>query len=535
MVNSHIRFVLVLAVAGCGNVSGSLPDAPPPTPVALQLTITQPTDHVTLHGSRALNVTGSIATTHRVQSVTATSNGTAAGTATFTDTAFSIALTVGDNAQTIVVTATDDAGETAMATVHVTYPFVALPTFASATLVLGQPDFGTTTSALSPTKVATPYGRPWWDGTHLWLGDFGHSRVIAYTGFPSRNGEPADFVLGAPNLTTAATVGITAVAVNGAQSVQVVEGKLYVGDYLRRRIMSWNTVPTMSDVAADHVAGQPDLMTNNTTVDQSTLNNTEDFFITGNKLIVADSNNNRVLIWNMLPADGAPADVVLGQADFTHKAANDDNGDGVSDGPPTARTFNYPSSIWSDGTNLVIADAANNRVLIWNQIPTVSFTPADHVLGQPGFITNSAGAGAGGLNYPYFLDSNGTQLAVADSSNHRVVIWNTMPTIDQAQADAVLGQGDFAHITPNDDNQDLTIDATPSNRTFRSPAGIRFVRDTLIVADEQNSRYLVFGKLPCGDGEFENPPGSGTCVADPCVGQCAGMLCDNSTGAAVCY
>ena len=41
------------------------------------------------------------------------------------------------------------------------------------------------------------------------------------------------------------------------------------------------------------------------------------------KVYVVDQGNNRVLIWNSLPRDtGQPADVVIGQKDFTSRSPN---------------------------------------------------------------------------------------------------------------------------------------------------------------------------------------------------------------------
>jgi hypothetical protein len=157
------------------------------------------------------------------------------------------------------------------------------------------------------------------------------------------------------------------------------------------------------------------------------------------------------------------------------------------------------------------------------------------VLGQADPSHGGAATSQTGMNGPYYVDSNGNQLVVSDYFNNRVLIWSSLPATDDAPADLVLGQGDFSHGTANDDNQDGTADATPSGRTFHDPSGVRFVRDTLVVGDFLNSRWLVFGTLPCPTGQYETPPGSGTCVADPCVGACAGQLCDNSTGAAVCF
>src|SRR5262249_47250741 len=98
----------------------------------------------------------------------------------------------------------------------------------------------------------------------------------------------------------------------------------------------------------------------------------------GKIVAVADTANNRVLIWRSIPASmGQPADIVLGQKDFTTL------------GPVVvnASTFRAPHGVWIQNGKFFVADTQNNRVLIWNSIPTQNNQPADLVLGQANFTT----------------------------------------------------------------------------------------------------------------------------------------------------
>jgi len=77
----------------------------------------------------------------------------------------------------------------------------------------------------------------------------------------------------------------------------------------------------------------------------------------GFQLVVADSNDIRVLIWNSIPTTNfTPAAAVLGQSDFTHNAYNDDNQNGTPDSTPSARTLRYPSGVYIYGTELFVTD-----------------------------------------------------------------------------------------------------------------------------------------------------------------------------------
>ena len=114
----------------------------------------------------------------------------------------------------------------------------------------------------------------------------------------------------------------------------------------------------------------------------------------GVHLFVSDLGFNRVLIWNEIPTKTQqPADVEVGQINFTTSFANDNTdlcasvGTDASGNPiypaTCVNTLSFPRFALSDGTRLYIADAGNDRVLVFNHIPTVNGAPADVVLGQP--------------------------------------------------------------------------------------------------------------------------------------------------------
>jgi hypothetical protein len=337
-------------------------------------------------------------------------------------------------------------------------------------------------------------------GTTLFLPSFGEDRVLAFAGIPATNGAAASFALGQPSFTTD-YIGFASTMLNGAQTAVATGTKLVVADYANDRVVIWNAIPAGFAAAADVVVGQTGFEVDATTCDTVTINSPESIHVVGEKLIVADSNHNRVLVWNTLPtASGAAPDLVLGQQDFMSCSANDPGGITAPSTAVTATTLNYPAGIWSDGARLVVADENNNRILVWNTFPTHNGQAADLVLGQTSFTSSVANdpstvTTAAGLDHPYFLDSNGTQLFVADHDNNRILVWNTFPTTDGARADVVLGQGSFTATTPNDDNQDGTVDASPTARTLASPSGVKLIGNRLFVADSNNNRYLVFDGL----------------------------------------
>ncbi len=176
-------------------------------------------------------------------------------------------------------------------------------------------------------------------------------------------------------------------------------------------------------------------------------------------LFVADTNrigllplNNRVLLipTNTFPQplDTIPpflsrcpvcvgqANVVLGQPDFTSTAFN-----------ISQSGLRLPTAVASDGRVVAIADTANNRVLIWNSIPVTNNQPANIELGQPDFNTVLTGSSVvvdnRSLRAPQGVWIQNGRLFVADTQNHRVLIWNSIPTQNRQPADLVLGQANF--------------------------------------------------------------------------------------------
>ncbi|WP_156385407.1 hypothetical protein [Ramlibacter sp. Leaf400] len=211
-------------------------------------------------------------------------------------------------------------------------------------------------------------------------------------------------------------------------------------------------------------------------------------------LIVADGGNNRVLIWNpeqLSNGQISEASIVVGQPDKESCLPN--NGGGTES--LSEFTLSRPRGVWSDGSRLIVADEGNNRVLIWNQIPTEDFQPANHVVGQIDFGSSApnrdGSPSALTLSAPKSVDvSEGGQMAVADSDNHRILVWDAVPS-SNVPANHVLGQRDFIRNVENDSDQAGGPDV-PSARTLNGPTGARFHGRNLIVVDSNNNRVLVF-------------------------------------------
>ena len=338
----------------------------------------------------------------------------------------------------------------------------------TATLVLGQPDFITNTvdvvatqnNLRLPSAVAS-------DGVHLAVADTYHNRVLIWNHLPTYSNAPADVVVGQTNFA------------------------------------NWQSLPLSAPPTA------------------SSLRGPQGVWIQNGKLFVADTQNNRVLIWNSIPtANGVAADVVVGAPNFTTYSATAVANQSTS---ATASNMLDPVSVTSDGTHLFVSDLGYNRVLIWNSIPTGNGVPADVEIGQPDMVssvadnayTGTAATTAGStdveapvlcttpngtdsnkaptypvscnatLSYPRFALSDGTRLFVADGGNDRVLEYEHVPAANAVSADIILGQ------------QGGELDqATNAADSMNTPTSLAWDGTNLYVADPYNLRITVYTPLP---------------------------------------
>src|SRR5581483_10129666 len=94
-----------------------------------------------------------------------------------------------------------------------------------------------------------------------------------------------------------------------------------------------------------------------------------------------------------------------------------------------ASGFDAPRGVWADGAKVFVADTQNNRVLVFDR--ATSMSTAITVLGQSSMTTNAPNAGgisASSMLGPADVCSDGTRIAVVDTGNSRVLVWNSLPT-----------------------------------------------------------------------------------------------------------
>ena len=208
----------------------------------------------------------------------------------------------------------------------------------------------------------------------------------------------------------------------------------------------------------------------------------------GTRVVACDTGNHRVLIWHDLPdEDGAPADVVLGQPDFTSEGPN------VA-GTDPRRGMNLPTGVAVIDGRLVVADAWNHRLLAWDDLPQNSYSEPTYLLGQSDFDQVAANRGAdptlSSFYWPFGFGVVAGTFWVTDTGNRRVLGWHGGSLPDPARAaDILLGQDEESDRS---DNKGGAVGGT----TFRWPHAVTGDEQTLYVADAGDHRVLGWSPPP---------------------------------------
>lgn len=183
---------------------------------------------------------------------------------------------------------------------------------------------------------------------------------------------------------------------------------VYLADRNKHRVLIWNSMPFASNDAPDLVLGQASFTENFTGDGEAQMNWPTALATDGKRLIVADTYNDRLLIWKETPTESdQEADLIL------------DHG------------VRWPWGVWTDGEKLMVANTGAGNVLIWNHFPEKNET-ADFTLKIKEFGT------------PRSVASDGTRLVVSD---HNAKVAEKVKVADNASdvdnADVTDGPGTF--------------------------------------------------------------------------------------------
>ena len=371
---------------------------------------------------------------------------------------------------------------------------------------------------------------------NLWVVDPGNNRLLRFgsnvlgtdaPSYPSANlvvGQP-DFSSSAPVLAGATTLE-TRIKKTGLREPSSLAfdqaGRLIVTDYYSRALVyrppfaNGMNASRIMGIAPAQPEGQPALTPINEYTLGVTLSNNTTFsadgvFTAGNTIFIIDTPVGRILRFE--PVDSWPAEsvsfspraqAVIGQDGFTQTQLLTNRGQPE----PSGVSFSSPNAgVYANGETYIV-DTGNNRVLAFGDLTTgpaaAAGSPysARRVLGQDNFFAravnliegrefsfNYAGATGGGVRID--SRSNPPRLYVADTLNNRVLGFADARRVREgSKADVVIGQPDFSRSVLNFPSNDLNT---------RGPSSLALPTDVAVdsngnvwVADAGNSRVLRF-------------------------------------------
>ncbi|MBI4867470.1 MAG: hypothetical protein HY816_11015 [Candidatus Wallbacteria bacterium] len=363
--------------------------------------------------------------------------------------------------------------------------------------LVGQPDFQTATSVPPAAGRINGALAAISDGVRLFVADTQNSRVLI---FPSLTATTPVTCLGQASFTAGAVNGGGAAGsstLNAPSGLAISGTKLVVIDGGNNRGLVFNNYTTLPQFSApaDAVFGQADFTSNiaNRTgaVSADGLSNPRSAVVIAGKLLVSDSGNSRVLLYDQIPTNSSNTPtVVIGQTGMTGGSVN------MGGANPSAASLAFPAGLGTDGQRLFVADQGNDRVLVFSPVPSANGASAGSVLGHVDFVSGTASKPTtdGGLSRPTGVTAALDKIFVADQGNNRVVVFlnpspPTLPAIGATALD-LFGQSRFTESGANN-----SVSGTRDAFSLSSPADVATTSITdaarLFVVDSANHRILV--------------------------------------------
>ena len=174
---------------------------------------------------------------------------------------------------------------------------------------------------------------------------------------------------------------------------------------------------------------------------------------------------------------------------------------GLLDGPGSSALFNFPEGITVIGNSLYVVDSINNRIRkiaisdqtvttiagsgpAWTR-PASEYDDESQPEPKPDPCSLGTDGTEGGATqiYPHAITSDGNNLYVTDSQNHKVYKFE----ISTGKRSTLAGTGAFIDEGEGYD-ESIKLDGTATEATFHEPAGIIINGKNLYVADTRNNR-----------------------------------------------
>ena len=293
-------------------------------------------------------------------------------------------------------------------------------------------------------------------------------------------------------------------------------GNLWVADTGNNRVVEFlKGAGFTSGESATVVLGQSSFSGSSSATSASGLNSPEGIaFDSSGNLWVADTGNNRVVMFPTPFSNGERATVVLGQSSFSVSSPSPDSG--TATGTESSTTLqdtskSWASNQWANGIVSIVTGTGSgqSKTIVSNNGNTLTVSPAWSTTPVSGVSTYSISPSTttvANLNAPVRLrlDTSGN-VWVVDAGNNRVLRFPT-PFSNGESANMVLGQSSYT-----------TSGSATSATGLSGAVGLSFdSTGNLWVADTGNNRVVEFLKgagFTVGETE-SNPIGQGSLLTN---------------------
>ncbi|MCK5017776.1 MAG: S-layer homology domain-containing protein [Candidatus Peribacteraceae bacterium] len=195
--------------------------------------------------------------------------------------------------------------------------------------------------------------------------------------------------------------------------------------------------------------------------------------------------------------NGENAVNALGQNDDNYSDPSPVYTKGSTGDAPNKYGMSSPRDAVVDTTNhrLFVSEGSNRRILVFNLNAdnTMPDRIPDYVIGQSNFYTNASATTSTGMALPVGIayDNDNDRLFVSDSTQCRVLVYDTSTITNGEAAVYVLGQSDF-----------VSSGCSATQSTFKGVNGLHYDtgRDLLFVADTSSHRVMIFSGSSLSDG-----------------------------------
>ncbi|HET9621257.1 MAG TPA: hypothetical protein VFP84_07825 [Kofleriaceae bacterium] len=267
------------------------------------------------------------------------------------------------------------------------------------------------------------------------VADAWNHRVLIWRDMPTRANQPADLVLGQldhrGHLANRGLETPRADTLHACAGVAICNGRLFVADTGNRRVLVWDSIPTRDGAPADLVLGQRgfgaavgdpgDAVASAPGASAMRWPHAMTMWL--GDLLVSDAGFHRVMGWRSFPREnGQPCDYVLGQATSTEV----DPVRGTS--YPSAATLSMPYGIAVIGDRLAVSDTACSRLIGYARYARSTNALARWLSGQRRFCDKGDNrwelAARDSVCWPYAISACNDTAVIADSGNNRVLLWD---------------------------------------------------------------------------------------------------------------